>query len=65
MGNISDLSPTNGIVSTILEALIDHGLYELYPPFVDEEAQTKLCLRVLELRKEFKKPPETPRVAEI
>lgn len=50
---------------TTLEALIDHGLYELYPPFADETEKTKLCSRVLQLRESFKDIPEVPSTEEI
>lgn len=53
------------IVTTTLEALIDHGLYELYPPFADEAKKSLLYRRVLELRQSFKSTPEVPTPDEI
>jgi hypothetical protein len=59
-----DLSNDTNAMTT-LEALINHGLYKLYPPFADETEKTRLCSRVLQLRESFKGIPEVPSTEEI
>lgn len=63
--NMTELErPLSGTVTT-LQNLIDHGLYELYPPFADEDQQTRLWLRVNDFRETFKQVPAPPTPIEI
>jgi hypothetical protein len=56
---------SDAIVTTTLDKLITHGLYELYPPFADVSERSRLCLRVLQLRKTFTDTPKEPTNEEI
>ncbi|KAF2867146.1 hypothetical protein BDV95DRAFT_611017 [Massariosphaeria phaeospora] len=61
-----DLGGERGIMeTTTLESFINHGLFELYPPFADKNYETLLCSRVLQLREVFRSPPEVPNSEEI
>lgn len=55
----------DAIATTTLEALVNHGLYELYPPFADETKRSLLYRRVLQLRQSFADTPEVPTSDEV
>ncbi|KAK5202253.1 hypothetical protein LTR41_012003, partial [Exophiala xenobiotica] len=57
--------PDDALTTTTLDALIDHGLYKLYPPFADKAERTRLCLRILQLRETFTGIPEIHNAEEI
>ena len=57
--------PHDAMVMTTLKALVDHGLYKLYPPFAVETKKKQLCRRVLQLRDTFKHVPERPTREEV
>jgi hypothetical protein len=56
---------SDAIVTTTLDELIAHGLYELYPPFAEVAQKHRLCLRVLQLRETFRDTPKEPNDEEI
>jgi hypothetical protein len=59
------VSLLDAMLMTTLKALIDHGLYKLYPPFAEERERKRLCLRVLQLCGTFTGLPEIPTSIEI
>jgi hypothetical protein len=52
-------------VTTSLEALVENGLYRIFPPFADSDRKYQLYNRVVELRSTFSEPPVPTAVEDI